>query len=117
MMETEDKTKAIKNNLYTLSYIAQRLRSFGFSVKKLPIRYHRDDNRYWTLLIDKGEGNYSILMTCMKQSLKDKRGIFTLFSSRSKVLQIDTLSAEVINSQLNDLCEAIDEDRKKLSHD
>ena len=102
-----------KNNLFTMSYLAQRLRSFGFATKKLPIRYDASDSRYWTLLLDKEGKNYNIQLTCLRSSLEQKRGIFVVFSSRSKNLQLDTLSAEVVRSSLEQLCEAIDEERTK----
>lgn len=102
-----------KNNLFTMSYLAQRLRSFGFITKKLPIRYDASDSRYWTLLLDKEGKNYNIQLTCLRSSLEQKRGIFVVFSSRSKNLQLDTLSAEVVRSSLEQLCEAIDEERIK----
>lgn len=102
-----------KNNLFTMSYLAQRLRSFGFTTKKLPIRYDASDSRYWTLLLDKESKNYNIQLTCLRSSLEQKRGIFIVFSSRSKNLQLDTLSAEVVRSSLEQLCEAIDEERIK----
>ena len=109
-METEN---IRKNNLFTMSYLAQRLRSFGFTTKKLPIKYEASDSRYWSMLVDKEGKNYNIQLTCLRSSLKEKRGIFIVFSSRSKNLQIDTLSAEVVKSSLNQLCEAVEEDRVK----
>lgn len=102
-----------KNNLFTQSYLSQRLRSSGFKVKKLPIRYEASDSRYWSMLVDKEGKNYNAQLTCLRSSLKEKRGIFIIFSSRSKNLQLDTLSAEVVCSSLNQLFEAIDEDRAK----
>ena len=104
-----------KNNLFTQSYLSQRLRAFGFKTKKLPIRYDASDSRYWSMLVDREGKNYNVQLTCLRSSLKEKRGIFVVFSSRSKNLQLDTLSAEVVRSSLEQLFEAIDEDRVKES--
>lgn len=98
--------KPIKNFLYTKGYFISRLRSAGFLVKKLKIDYNSVDKRYWSIVVSSnGKVHSNLIVTCLKESLEVKRGMFVVDTPKATTIRIDTISMEIVIDSLTDLLE------------
>jgi len=96
-----------KNFLYTRGYVISRLRADGFAVTRLKADYNTLDKRYWTIVVSKKDKPYSnLFVTCLKESLAQKRGLFIVVTPKATLFHIDTISMEVMSDTLNTLLEA-----------
>lgn len=99
--------KQIKNFLYTRGYVISRLRADGFTINRLKTEYNANDKRYWTIVVSKKDKPYSnLFVTCLKESLAQKRGLFIAVTPKATLFHIDTISMEVMSDTLNTLLEA-----------
>jgi hypothetical protein len=100
---------SLKNKLYTKGYFKKRLVDGGFIVNNIDIPYSQDDNRYWSLLVDKG--NRNLIITCIK---KGENFHFILHGKNNTQYKILIKSMTVIIEQLNSLLNTIEVNDKNV---
>lgn len=95
----------VKNFLYTRSYVRKRLSEGGFTVRRLPMRYSREDDRYWSFLVDVKGGGANVVLTCLKDGIAEKAGSFSIMGPRCLNFKVITKSMDVLMESLRNVME------------
>lgn len=86
-----------KNKLYTCSYFCKRIIESGFDVIRLSIPYEPDDQRKWTIVVNK-HGPYpkmNVIITCFKND-ETKEFAFKFQGRKKKEFLLETLTMNMI---------------------
>lgn len=89
-----------KNQLYTKSYVIKRLVDNKFYVKHIIDTYPKNDQRYWTILIN--PNRHDILLTCVRSRDNDKVQ-FRINAKNDINILLETESLNVLMKVLLDL--------------
>lgn len=90
-----------KNKLYTLSYFRKRLREAGILSDVVIDKFHKDDPRYWMLLLSR---NYlNLFLICYK---KDEDFFFKIQTPLYYDFEIRTKSMKVIIDSIAKIVES-----------
>lgn len=98
-MDKTIEVKKPKNNLTTLSYFRKRLKDAEIKSVRLINNYSKEDERYWTILIDPGHSN--LLCTCYKKSSIDF--YFNFNTDKLHSYRIETKSMEIVVDAISKL--------------
>lgn len=88
----------MSNSIYNRSYATKRLHEGGFPSQRVVTEYNEDDNRRWTILLDREDKR--VFITCHRDGNK---GWFTITHKNGQRLTVETKSLEVLMSQLTEI--------------
>ena len=99
-----------KNKLYTLSYFRKRLRETGILSDVMFEHFHKDDSRYWAIVVSRNILN--IIIFCYK---KDGEFFFRIQTPTFYNFEIRTKSMKVVIDSIKKILET-GFDRKDASN-
>jgi hypothetical protein len=95
----------VKNKLYTRSYAIKRLRSAGFRISTVDIKFTEKDLRYWMIIVNPNIHN--ILITCYLDK-NNKTNFYFKIHSHLNTINIKTKSMLILIDGIKKLISELD---------